>query len=374
MNQVLLTGVDSLVVGFCVESYLLIDEEWGSLTRAKEDSQACSHESRNKAIEFRGFSFEVLPSGTGRHNFILRNGDLMLKVRRECAGGAVYPEIQATFSSAFLWREGLEGAYTLVRNWLDKWAIILTEKVSRADLTADVQTSLPKLSRSYKEVITRTRRKSHFAQGDFSIEQYVMGTKESGYAFGKSGDISCRIYDKVLEIDSHSHKRWFHELWKQNGWKPGNPVTRTEFQLRRKVLKQLQCDTVTDLIHQQADLWRYLCYEWLTIRKPTSDLNRSRWGMSRFWSVIQKAVSKFGTLVGVVRLKQQIKPKAEALEKLGRGVLISLASLVDGSLGSIHYKGLTGKQAVRWRVKQWLNDPYLEDEIMRRRAKYATVS
>jgi hypothetical protein len=80
---------------------------------------------------------------------------------------------------------------------------------------------------------------------------------------------------------------YLHELWQPRGWKVGDKVWRQEFQLRRGVLKQLNINTVPELLKLQAELWRYLTEDWLRLAIPNlNDTTRTRWTTHPAWEAI----------------------------------------------------------------------------------------
>ncbi|MBT4511534.1 MAG: hypothetical protein HOC20_04910 [Chloroflexi bacterium] len=366
MRKVVLAGVDTLEVGFCIEGYNLAESEWFMLAEAKEMAKSVQFDTDGGRIDFRGQLFAVLPTGTRQHQYILKNNDITLKIKPEYNGGAAYPEVQVRFSSEFLWRDGYMNAYSHVKEWLGDWAYICAEKVSRVDISVDINDGLPKIDRNHHEVVTRAQRKSTI----HTIKSYARGSKLNTLTIG-SGDCLCRIYDKIEEIKTQSRKEWFYDLWKNNGYQEGDSVTRVEFQLRRDFLRTMQVETVDDLNAQIGDLWSYLTTKWLTLRKKGKDSNRSRWEIKPFWRVVQEALTLFGEPTGVIRVRQY-KPKFTALKQQARGIMVTMAATVDMSMGlenSVSY----GKKFVRQEIARMLDDPFIDLAIKRREAKLASL-
>ena len=175
-----------------------------------------------------------------------------------------------------------------------------------------------------------------------------------------------RIYDKTEEIKV-SRKQWFELLWTEGGWDHRSPVTRFECQFRRKQLKQLQIDTFEDLVRQVGDLWRYATTDWMTVREPTHDSNRSRWPVRAFWRVVQSAGDAFGPVTGIARV-DQMRPEYEALAQQARGVLVTMGALElatseDEELALAHLRRL---------CDGWFDEPFLND-VRARAAKLALL-
>ena len=356
----LITGLDTLEIGYCIEGYKLSDQEWEMIAKAKESAQATSFE-KGTAIKFRGIDLTVLRTGSTRYKYILSNEDFDICIFTDARMGSNFPELKVRFKSQFLWRHGWKAAVKMIDEWLSTWADVSDVKISRIDITVDFLGQLPALSPELKEVVTRAKQKREYG----NYERYSQGRRQNGYRFG-ANDILCRIYDKSLEI-LLSGKKWFESLWSMSGWQKGDAVTRVEFQCRRKIIKRLQIKTIDDLFVIVPDLWRYLTVEWLTIRIIQADSHRTRWPISLFWQTVQGALPCFGQVTGVSLLRQLI-PRKDILERQARGLLYSLAALASKSLAGSNIK--YGKRYIRFIIKKWLDDPGFDYEVEKRRHKY----
>jgi len=362
MPKVLLAGVDTLAVGFNVKEFLLTTEEWKMLADAKYQAQGTMFDSGGTPVTLRGQKFSVNPRGGRGYEFVLVNDDLRIQLAERADSGRVYPEIHITWRSQYLWRYGWQGVYTYVRNWVYAWADVTSEKVSRADLCIDLNLSLPEVSLKGGEVVTYARKNE-----EFSIQHHFDGLDETGYSFGK-GDLKCRIYDKLIEIE-HSQKAWFQELWRKAGRDGSSPVTRVEFQARRDFLKTMQIETVEDLEMQLADLWKYFT-NWVSLRDQSSDSNRRRWPVKPFWAVVCGAVSSFGAVTGVVRIAQR-RPRMDSLARMGRGCLVTLAALVQTNTGGSAQAAIG---FIQDQTREWLVDGDFQQEVTRRAGKLAFMT
>ncbi len=237
-------------------------------------------------------------------------------------------------------------------------------KISRIDPMVDYMGQLPILFPELKEVVSRSRKKSEFGV----YERYAEGNKPSGYRLGK-GEILCRIYNKTIEI-LRSDKYWFEHLWIANGWEKGQPVTRVEFQCRRKLIRMMKIETIEDLFLKVPDLWKYLTLEWLTIRLIQDDSHRTRWPTSRFWTVVQFSMVWFGEITGVSRIKQ-LRAKSVNLENIARGYMLNLIALYSKTLENADTE--YGKRYLEYIVGKWIEDPTFKQEIEKRRHKYDSM-
>jgi len=366
MGNILLAGVDGLSVGFIIGAFKLIPEEWSELAAAKEKAQGTMFDSGGTPIDFRGETFSVNAKGSKGYEYILINDDLTLQLAERTERGSVYPEVRVTWRAQYLWRCTWQAAYWHVRRWVDTWALVLGEKVSRVDLCIDLNSELPEVNIKGGEVVTYARSKQEY------YIRHFKGLEGTGYTFGK-GDLVCRIYDKRAEIE-HSQKSWFTVMWNRNGWNGSSPVTRVEFQARRQFLRTWDIDTVADLEAQLADLWRYY-RDWVSLRYKTRDSNRRRWPVQFFWKMVCDAVPSFGVVTGVLRIAQR-KPRMEMIDKLGRGILVTIAALEQTAPGvgdgwDTERGTLGAVEAVVARVRGWLSEDSFRQDVRRRAGRLA---
>ena len=99
--------------------------------------------------------------------------------------------------------------------------------VSRIDLCADFVCHENMESWGRKAWITRGKK----------IDSHAVNDKFTGWSIGLGGKISCRLYDKQLEIQSSSRTDLV-PLWEEAGWIEGQPIWRIEFQFMREVLAE----------------------------------------------------------------------------------------------------------------------------------------
>jgi hypothetical protein len=116
------------------------------------------------------------------------------------------------------------------------------------------------------------------------------GYQLSGFTFGR-GNLLCRVYDKTRELRSRG-ATWPEAIWKDRD--PDRPVWRVEFQFRRGVIRELAVDgehpsSVADALDVRQALWGYGT-EWLTLRDPSGDSNRSRWPLAAEWERVRRVV------------------------------------------------------------------------------------
>jgi len=297
-------GIDTL--------YLSVDVQFSQpvlemLEVLKEQSQ----EKRVRPIvQVGGHRLEVQPYGAKPFwRYVLKGSTFNIKIRRDYKSGSASAYIE--IRSQWLWRNGADQVVADLTKLLDGWRVPdspLTYTVSRLDLCVDVQGFVPCLQ-EYLSGAFVTRSRSHTAymkndplvwsdeHHDKSNAIHFSGGRLQGLSFGK-GAISCRIYDKQAEIKK-SKKDWLKSIWTACGWDETKRVFRVEFQLRAEGLKCWLSESGGDFkkgktwpeIRRAIDgIWSYLTGRvgkgWLSLKKPSSDSNRTRWPVSQAWGRI----------------------------------------------------------------------------------------
>ena len=295
--MVYLIGIDTLVIGFYIAEFGLSKDDYISLETAKEQAKAPAFKSPGHLINFKGIDFIISPAGKKPYTYVLQNGDFTFRLAQKVSIGR-FPEIFIELRSQFLWRLGYRDIYKFIKEWISTWAETNTDVVSRADLAVDASGS-PDIK--IENVVSRARKSKSYLQL-IPIQQeeiYYYGSKITGWVFG-SGPLMIRIYDKLAE-SKIVHKEWFEDLWKQGGWHGSSGVTRVETQMRRDFLKDFNVTTFQEFDESLADIFRYITHDWFTLRKPSTDRNRSRWLVTPFWSEVQNSVDGFGKIYGLAR-------------------------------------------------------------------------
>jgi hypothetical protein len=169
--------------------------------------------------------------------------------------------------------------------------------------------------------VTRASSKSEF----FVNQEFTTGRQFSGFQIGRGDPMLARIYNKSLEI-MKSGKTWFHEIWSKYDRDTSKDVWRIEFQLRRKVLKELGISSYEQFVTKQKELWSYLTVDWLSIRQPCKD-NISRWKLKSKWELVQKAELDY---VASPLIREVIKEgNLKQLLDQAAGLMMSLAAISD---------------------------------------------
>lgn len=359
--RVVNSGIDGLVIGFSIAEFINI-EAFKLLDDAKAKAGEKMFGRKSSSVTWFGKDFIVSARGTKGYEWILENADVRFYVAKKAQGGRVYPEVYVTFRADYLWRMGHVGVVQEFQDWLQSWAVVANNKVSRCDLCIDIQMELPKIDLA-KEAVTRARGKVEYYE---TCEHYVSGRLDTGYRIG-SGALIGRIYDKSLEI-TISKKEWFKTIWSANGWDGESRVIRAEFQARRDFLKKMSVDSFLSLCERLADMWRYYTHDWLTIRIPCGDSHRHRWEVAEWWKVIQDGFTLFGKAYGLLPFKQH-QFRYEHLMRQARGVLVSAIAVIGTRFGVEHGYFKVGKD-----IQEWLNATDFRHDVTERMASMATLS
>ena len=343
--KALITGIDSLDIGYCIQEYICYPEMFDELDEAKRKAGEKEFKNYEGGYNLFGMDFIVKPFGAGRYDYILVNDNVTIKVCHKVSSGTPYPEVSASFRSQYLWDGYWYKKVKDFEDWLKTWAWVVGSKVSRVDLTTDIQAELPIFDGKFTGLITRARKKT-----DYGLDRYTNGRLETGYRIG-SGSLMCRIYPKAYEVKG-SNKEWFYPLWEANGWDGKSDITRTEFQCRRDYLKPWQVNTIEDVLNQAPDLWKYNTEKWISIRVPGKDAKHhaNRWGNTELWNAVINSGKKFGELSGVVKLEPGL-PKYDHLMKMIIGCASS-AQAINGMNIAEELKKITETEEFQEEVKK----------------------
>jgi hypothetical protein len=200
------------------------------------------------------------------------------------------PNAFVSLNSETLWRNGILPSVELVRNRLKKLGgVLVRSKPSRCDLCADYY-----IPGGLTLDFLRSRRipqhyKNEAIHGGYDLETFYFG--------GKGSPIKARIYDKGKEILRNGSKLWFLEVWKVESVAD---IWRTEFQIRREVLRKFGINSLEDLTTAFCALWDYSTGYWFTLREPDND-HVSRRTMNPWWQHVQSLGPRFGERKPLVR-------------------------------------------------------------------------
>lgn len=273
-------GIDTLEFGIDVEDY---DNSFGNLLKELEEKkQSAQTDYKPQYIEINNMRFIVNKKGQGFYAYKIECEQFYIcfMSRKIDKSSPIF----VRFMSEFLWEHGFEGAFNKFMKWFCKQNIkVIDTRISRLDICLDTD-EIAFTENDINSFITRANKIArHYIDDD-----YYTNKNFSGFTIGRGSKLSCRIYDKTLEIQK-SKKKWFKDIWKANNWNDTRRVWRIEFQIRRKVLKELSIDSFHDIKPNLKELWGYLTQKWLVMKEKSKDKNMSRWKTHSNWLLVQNA-------------------------------------------------------------------------------------
>ena len=274
--QVLSRHVDSLELSYQGTLKRDVERLLGE-RKAFAQSREDSHQALGQ-IEIATDVFQVRDKGAGYFPYVLENGSFFLKVAQRTSGQGL-PFAYCQVRSEYLVQVGPRQAENELRKLLGSIADISHEaKVSRIDLEVDFATDHDMESWSRDSWVTHIQ----------SISNHYVGTKFSGWQIGShKNPVSLRLYDKTLEIEKQSGKRFLHDIWKLNGWVPWDSVWRVEGEFRREGLGRFGLTTLDDVLPCLGSLWGYLTEDVVRLTIPSQrNEQRSRWPLHPLWAAI----------------------------------------------------------------------------------------
>ncbi|MBS0587981.1 MAG: replication initiation factor [Proteobacteria bacterium] len=265
-------GVDSLYLSYQGELFPEVKERLAKLKQLAQHPEIDQQAQAQYAIC--GHIFEVKDKGSSIFPYVLEDGAFRISLSRT---GKKTPMAYVKISSRYLCSVMPAEAEKHLRDILKELGTLESSAhVSRIDLCADFVSPENMESWGREAWITRGKK----------IAAHAISEKFSGWSIGLGGKISCRLYDKLLEIHS-SGRTDLVPLWREAGWQEGEPVWRVEFQLMRDVLVEHGLIGLDSVLSNLNGLWSYATTEWLRLTLPNpDDQTRSRWPIHPLWGYI----------------------------------------------------------------------------------------
>lgn len=275
-TYLLRASIDSLYVTYQGE---LSDLMSMRLTQLKTLAQSQRDSTANLSqIKLGKHLFEV--NGNGRHPFafILSNAYFRLEIAKQ--GAKHTPMVHCKIASELLSLMSTDGIIGDLHEIVSGLGTITgATNISRADLCVDFVTNYPIAGIQNPEWVTKAR----------SFSNHFTDRRYSGVSIAAGSTLSARLYSKTIEMKKNP-RPYLEDIWRQLGWDGYSEVWRLEFQFRRQALRDLSVVTYADLMTSLHGLWQYSTENWLRHTIPNeSDKTQSRWPLSPFWEVIQKA-------------------------------------------------------------------------------------
>ncbi|MBY0499290.1 MAG: replication initiation factor [Gammaproteobacteria bacterium] len=265
-------GVDSLYLSYQGELFPEVKERLATLKQLAQHPEADQQAQAQYPIL--GHIFEVKDKGSSIFPYVMEDGAFRISLSRT---GKKTPMAYVKLSSRYLCSIKPIEAEKHLRRILDELGVLENSAhVSRIDLCADFVSSENMESWGRDAWITRGKK----------IDAHAVNEKFTGWSIGLGGKISCRLYNKLLEIHT-SGRTDLIPLWREAGWIEGDPVWRIEFQLMRDVLAEHGLISLDSVLANLNGLWSYASTEWLRLTLPNpDDQTRSRWPIHPLWAYI----------------------------------------------------------------------------------------
>lgn len=315
-------GVDSLYLSYPGDLFPEVEAALKHLKQLAQDTDAGQQSQAQYAIG--SHIFEVKDKGATLFPYILEDGAFRIQLSR---AGKKAPMAYVKVSATYLAHVGpVEAEKALYELLCQMGEVREAANVSRIDLFVDFVSSESMESWGRRAWITRAS----------DINTYSVKGQFSGWAIGLGGNIACRLYNKVLEINS-SGKNYLLGLWENVGWQPSEPVWRLEFEVKREALTQHRLSKLSEVLAHQNGLWSYLTTEWLRLTLPNGeDKTRSRWPIHPLWGFLAAVDWEGSGGAALEKFSPSRAPGNDKLYNLGFSVLLSymaregITDLYDG--------------------------------------------
>lgn len=351
-----ISGIDTLEIGLEIEEY---EENFENFLMKLDELKNMSQiNNRKETIIINESSFFVSPKGQGIYRYKIENQQISICFMIKQIQNT--PSIYIRFSSFFLWELGYNQAYNVFMQWFhNSFNVNITNvKISRVDICFDTD-EISFNERDIEKLYSRAIKMEQKYADDIYYNRKVF----SGFVIGKGSDLSCRIYNKTLEI-KNSNKLWFENIWKELCWKGTSNVWRIEFQIRKKVLKELDIKTIEDIDDRLVNIWSYLTQKWLIMKQNGKDSNKSRWKVTNKWKAIQKADFDY---VGNASVRNRlIKGERDKLIAQCGGILLSITALANSN--NISSSFLEVMELLKDKAEK--NDTTIIEEIEKRKYRF----
>lgn len=298
------------------------------------ESVSCSlleslNELKNEAIDLRSKhsedkvcteigsqTFEVKANGSSGYSYILHNQLLELRLAKYRSKNEQNFPIYAHIKSEMLWLMGPEKSWLWLVEWINQYiGIVSNDKLNRVDICCH--------SDSYGFSITDLDRFS----GRYRKDAVHRDNRNfTGFEFGSraSDTIVARIYNKSKETIDKKNKLWFFEIWEEHGLNVAL-VWNIEFELHRKLLKEIQVESCSKLFNNLKSIWSYLTGNWFVMHTDNS-LKPEERILAQEWLNLQKAFEDYKGESFITR-KSQTSCKIESLVDSAMGYLTSYSAL-----------------------------------------------
>lgn len=284
-------GEDTVDLGWQVQWR---PEAWKLLSRRLQEGQegARAGDNGDPIVEFGDRSMVMRAAGRAAGNtyyaFVGDSEGLQFAIMDREEPWGKTPNVRVHFGAVALMVLGLDEAYRRARCTIERaGGVIEAEVVSRIDPCVDL---IDLAVAEFVEAVIGGRcvRRARKAQ------YFEDRSRWTGVAVGMGGAISLRIYDKVAECEGT--EKWTYLLACRFEGEIPDVVTRVEYQLRRRALKEFGIDTIEDWKQKRGEVLRYLIEDWFRIVAEKVDRqNTERFRACALWRTV---VAGFESWVG----------------------------------------------------------------------------
>jgi hypothetical protein len=290
------------IVAGCSEDLLMRLDIWQGEAQRKSDPIPTT-------LPFHEARLLMFPNGAPSWRYVLRNDCLELKIMPRLKIPMV---AKVTLQSAYLWEVGdIDLALEEVKALLvDLFGDALFLQAGQLDLCVDV-IGLTFPTEWERVFVTHAIGKRPFAESQKDHAYYHGRTLETILFSGHGCPVSCKLYNKTLEIEQQSKKVWMYDRWATSGkwsyehWKARKletakeqrsnlDVWRVEFSIEREGFHEMGIESIEEAIRNIKRLWMYCTHEWLRMVQPGPTKNRTRWATHPAWKTLQRAFDAYG--------------------------------------------------------------------------------
>jgi len=251
----------------------------GFLARLEDERIFADRVSRRVPFELGEQYFGLAPHGWSKYRFCLdhETGRIGFTASRRLPSVRVQPRAEFLHSAGP--EETVRHFEALLRPFVEDMVL----SVARLDLFLDVEGM----------ALCAADRGAFVCRADDAMT-YETGNALTGFSFGsrRTQRISARLYDKTAQMTAKGTD-WWEAVWGERHT-PGAQVWRIEFEIGRGALSDLGLYRPDAVLAAAPSLWRYCTSDWLTLRSPRRDANRSRWPLDPRWEVVRLATLAHG--------------------------------------------------------------------------------
>lgn len=263
------------------------------------------------------------------YRYVIKHGGMVIAFRRESAPTVSNVWIEAG-SIPLALNGGLAGMWVDIKGFFAHEKIEIERDIlSRVDPYMDTDAAhvgefCERMEKGHR--VKRARSQcSHFDDDDASI--YHDGEAYKGFRLGTQ--IQLRCYDKRREMAKNELK-WAVFATLYDG--VPDPLTRVEFQLRRKGLRDMyivgteRIDGVDSYLECREKLWSYLTGEWFRLTEGSVDRKNRHQDRAETWSIwkiVQEAAER--TTNEVFRIGRMARVNTDRLCEQAVGCLVKAA-------------------------------------------------